>query len=229
MRGDGLEEFVLANNRGGYIKHDEYNDRYVETSNLELATTFELFSDAKYVYKEKLSNKQRKLFHITKIGAPDNAADKSQQKKADDVKPVSHKAAVDNDTLKKIADKPLDGSIRIDLRDHLDEFAKYIDSVYVLSREISAKQAEVDGEICDIRHYIEFNDLNAYQGYLAFKCLQQALRRRRELKDTMEAIRSLGLGEIDTGKIRRAVSAINGLSHRKYQPRQLAELFCNST
>ena len=223
-----MEEFVLANNRGGYIKYDEYNGRYVETSNVELATTYELFSDAKYVHKEKLSNKQKKLFHIIKIGTPEATATVSQEKQTADDATANDRPVINIDALKKIAEKPVEPSIVVELRDHLDDFAKYIDSVYVLGRKISDQQAEVEGEICDIRHYIEFNDLNAYQGYLAFKCLQQALRRRRELKDTMEAIRGLGLGEIDTGKIRRAVSALNGMTHRKYQPRQLAELFGKS-
>ncbi len=46
--------------------------------------------------------------------------------------------------------------------------------------------SDVDKEVCDLLHFLEFNELDDPDMLRASKMLQDARRRRREIKDEME-------------------------------------------
>lgn len=43
----------------------------------------------------------------------------------------------------------------------------------------------------DVNHYIEFHNLNAAQGYEAYKLLQEILKSRKEIKDKIEEMKPI--------------------------------------
>lgn len=86
---------------------------------------------------------------------------------------------------------------------------------------LNSKLSEVNQEIRDIEHYIEFNKLNACGGYAAYKMLYDALQRRREIKDNIIAAKAI----YDSCDINAIISRIGQLNNRTYTPRQLPELF----
>ncbi len=95
--------------------------------------------------------------------------------------------------------------------------------------ELKHRLSEVDLEICDIQHYIEFFALDAAKGYKAYKMLKERLERRRYIKDEMLKVNCfLGGSSADfsSGKVNRQ---IKGLDTRKYTPRVLCELFGMNT
>jgi hypothetical protein len=85
--------------------------------------------------------------------------------------------------------------------------------------------SEVDLEICDIQHYIEFFSLDAAKGYKAYRMLKERLKRRREIKDEMARANLFLAGtasDFSTGKVSRQLKTVDTSS---YQPRILSELF----
>ena len=46
---------------------------------------------------------------------------------------------------------------------------------------LTLKLSDIDKEIVDIQHYIEFGKFNCYQGWMCFKMLQNALQQRRKI------------------------------------------------
>lgn len=88
--------------------------------------------------------------------------------------------------------------------------------------------SEVDKEICDVMHYIEFYNLDAAKGYKMYKMLKDCRMRRRKIKDEYEkvnaAIIALANEEL-IEKVKTALKQINGLDKRMYTPRILTELF----
>ena len=81
-----------------------------------------------------------------------------------------------------------------------------------------------DKEISDIYHYIEFNNLNAVDGFKIYKRLQEALQKRRKVKDRLAEITSISnLTNMD--KIKNSHDVINSNMNRHYNPRVLADLF----
>lgn len=91
--------------------------------------------------------------------------------------------------------------------------------------ELSKKMSKVDQEVSDIQHYIEFNRLNAAEGYKAFKMLQDKLLERRVIKDDLAKFQMLAAAnvtDIFDGTLEKRISE---LDHRTYTPRVLTELF----
>ena len=91
--------------------------------------------------------------------------------------------------------------------------------------ELSQQLSKIDQEVCDIQHYIEFNRLNAAEGYKAYKLLQDKLLERRVIKDNQSKFQMLAsakVSDIFDGTLEKNLSE---LSHRTYTPRVLKELF----
>lgn len=88
--------------------------------------------------------------------------------------------------------------------------------------------SEVDKEICDIMHYIEFYNLDAAKGYKMYKMLKDCRLRRRKIKDEYEkvgaAITVLANEDL-IEKMKTALKQMKGLDNRLYTPRILTELF----
>ena len=91
--------------------------------------------------------------------------------------------------------------------------------------QLSYELSQVDLEICDIEHYIEFFTLDAARGYKAYRMLKERLERRREIKEEMAKTNCLlGGSSLDysSGKISKQIEDFN---KKSYTPRVLSELF----
>ena len=85
--------------------------------------------------------------------------------------------------------------------------------------------SKVDQELSDINHYIEFCNLNAAQGYKAYKMIKDRRIIRRSIKnelDVLNIILGKKISETATDEIEKAVA---GMDKRKYEPRIMEELF----
>lgn len=91
--------------------------------------------------------------------------------------------------------------------------------------ELSKLLSQIDQEITDIQHYIEFNRLNAAEGYKAYKLLQDKLLVRRGIKNDMmkfQVLTSAKVSDIFDGTLEKNLEV---LANRTYTPRVLKELF----
>lgn len=91
--------------------------------------------------------------------------------------------------------------------------------------QLSDKLSKIDQEITDIHHYMEFNKLNAAEGYKAFKLLQDKLVERRGIKDDMSKFQMLSATKVTDVFNGTFDKNIEALSNRTYTPRVLKELF----
>lgn len=110
----------------------------------------------------------------------------------------------------------------INQANEFEEFSKQLKQYYI---NLKIKQKEVDQEICDIEHFIEFVVLNAAQGYKAYAMLKERRIRRRKIKDELLKINiylDCSTQDISDGRLAKR---LNGIEHRKYEPRILKELF----
>ncbi len=88
--------------------------------------------------------------------------------------------------------------------------------------------SDVDKEVCDLLHFIEFNELGDADMLKASKMLQDARRRRREIKDEMEKtalMRSTFLDKEFGVKVHQSLEHMEHMKCRQYTPRKLAGLF----
>ena len=89
-------------------------------------------------------------------------------------------------------------------------------------QELLDLQSEVDKEISDIYHYIELNNLNAYQGWLMYKMLQYRLKRRRVIKDELSIIKHLVKCNINTQSLSEIQDMIKNMERISYCLKRLS-------
>ena len=88
--------------------------------------------------------------------------------------------------------------------------------------------SDVDKEICDIMHYIEFSDLSDGEMLKASRMLQERRRKRREIKDEMDKtalMRSTFLDSAFGIKVQQSLEVMEKMKERQYTPRKLSDLF----
>ncbi len=107
----------------------------------------------------------------------------------------------------------------------IGNFPKFIGSLDIEKKQLMAEMQSIEQEICDIRHYIEFSKLNAYQGWVAYEMLRQSLIQRRKICDVLYIIHRIQSRDTDTSEIDSVKFAIRNLNQRVYTPRKLDVLF----
>ena len=104
------------------------------------------------------------------------------------------------------------------MSDHIGEYQSNLNQML----------SDVDKEICDIMHYIEFSDLSDCQMLKASRMLQERRRKRREIKDEMDKtalMRSTFLDSAFGIKVQQSLEVMERMKERQYTPRKLNELF----
>lgn len=90
---------------------------------------------------------------------------------------------------------------------------------------LNEKLSQIDKEISDIMHYIEFTKLNAAEGYNAYRLLREKRIERRAIKDDFEkfqVVSNAKISDIFNGALEKK---LNDAMNRTYTPRVLTELF----
>ena len=130
---------------------------------------------------------------------------------------VPETAATDSETA------PALGSIDWDYL--LSQTGEVYRSIQLYSKQLNRMHSEVDMEICDLMHYIEFSSLSAAKGYEAYRMLRDALQQRRQIKDENCRIGAFLAARSEDFLSGRVKKCFEGLSHREYAPRIRRDLF----
>lgn len=94
--------------------------------------------------------------------------------------------------------------------------------------KLHGMQSDVDQEISDIMHYLEFTDPGTDEMLKASQMLQQRRRKRREITDEIEKtnlIRDAFLDRNFETKVHQALGRMERMKVRQYTPRKLTDLF----
>ena len=189
-----------------WIMRDRYG-RYVPTSCEALADIFSN-KQATGIFQSNLSKALKSVFHVQKIDEPPKL-----------VKQISQKVAQESTEKVSVAENIQHWIDKIDGLNGLATEALH--RKYELVQQLS----KVDQELSDVNHYIEFCNLNAAQGYKAYKMIKDRRIERRSIKNELqilEIILSKKISETATDEIQKAIA---GMDQRTYEPRVLNELF----
>ena len=214
-----LVEYALKDECGRYI-HRDITGKFGYTTSEILADRYDSRKAAKNVLENCLPRAMRKGFDVVEIVVSDKDAPPAPKEN----KPQVIRPKVDE--ALRIANQPI---VPNNVHDISASFQKVRDILLMAAgrkEELANSLSEVDSEISDINHYIEFADgLNAYQGYLAFRMLRQKLLQRRQIKDELNAISVICDSEISHAEFERVSRRIAGMENRQFMPRVLTELF----
>lgn len=104
------------------------------------------------------------------------------------------------------------------MSDHISEYQSNLNQML----------SDVDKEICDIMHYIEFSDLSDGEILTASRMLQERRRKRREIKNEMDKTALMRSTFLDSSfgiKVQQSLEAMERMKERQYTPRKLSALF----
>lgn len=189
-----------------WIMRDRHG-RYVPTSCEALADVFSN-KQATGIFQSNLSKALKSVFRVQKIDEPSKL-----------IKQISQETAQKN-------------TERVSNAENIQRWIDKIDGLNGLATEALHRKDElvqqlskVDQELSDVNHYIEFCNLNAAQGYKAYKMIKDRRIKRRSIKNELQVvdiILSKKISETATDEIQKAIA---GMDHRTYEPRVLNELF----
>ena len=200
-----MSQYVITDGSRWITKNR--NGKYVPTTCEALADTFGN-KEANSVYNNNLSKALKSCFHVQKIDKPQEL-----------VKQITQEETQENTEKVSIAENI---QYWVDKVKGLNGLAS--EAVH-RKNELTDQLSTVDKETCDILHYIEFCNLNAAQGYKAYKMLKERRIRRRSIKNELQVLDIIlgkKISETATDEIQKAVECMD---KRKYEPRVMEELF----
>lgn len=191
------ERFIYCNHSG----------KFVPTSSEAMADTYTK-KQADGICKNSLPKALKSIFYVEKYDSP-----------PDNVKQVSQCNLI-NDSEKVETAKNIQFWL-----DKVSGLNGLRNDATKRKEELCRQLSNVDKELSDINHYIEFCNLNAAQGYKAYKMVKERRIKRRIIKNEfviVDVILEKKLSDSITEEIEKA---IHNLDERTYTPRILSELF----
>lgn len=189
-----------------WIMRDRHG-RYVPTSCEALADVFSN-KQATGIFQSNLSKALKSVFRVQKIDEPPKL-----------IKQISQETVQEN-------------TEKVSTAENVQRWIDKIEGLNGLATEALHRKDElvqqlskVDQELSDVNHYIEFCNLNAAQGYKAYKMIKDRRIKRRSIKNELQVvdiILSKKICENATDEIQKAIA---GMDQRTYEPRVLNELF----
>lgn len=200
-----MSQYVITDGSRWIMKN--HAGKYVPTTCEALADAFGN-KEANSILQNNLSKALKSCFHVEKIDKPPEL-----------VKQITREETQENTEKVSIAENI---QYWVDKVKGLNGLAS--EAVH-RKNELTDQLSTVDKETCDILHYIEFCNLNAAQGYKAYKMLKERRIRRRSIKNELQVLDIIlgkKISETATDEIQKAVE---GMDKRKYEPRVMEELF----
>lgn len=200
-----MSQYIITD--GSRFIYRNYSGKFVPTSTETMADIFTK-DMANKIYKNSLPKALKSIFRVEKYDKPPKT-----------VKQVS-KNDLSQNTEKVLVAENI--QVWIDKINNINGLvAEALQRKEILERQLK----NLEDEMLDIEHYIEFQNLNAAQGYKASKELKECRMKRRSVKNELAVINII-LGQ----KIREMFSdevyqGIKELDERIYKPRVRTDLF----
>lgn len=199
-----MAQYVITDGSRWIMK--DRKGRYVPTSCEALADTYSK-KQAENIRGNQLPKALRTIFHIQKTDDPP-------------------------ENVKQVTQDELHTTEKVMIADNIQKWLNKVSDLNGLAtdalyrkEELTEQLSNIDKELSDIYHYVEFCNLNAAQGYKAYKMIKDRRIKRRSIKNELEVL-SVILGkkisETATDEIMKCVA---GMDKRIYEPRVLNELF----
>ena len=200
-----MSQYVITDGSRWITKNR--NGKYVPTTCEALADTFGN-KEANSVYNNNLSKALKSCFRVMKVDKPPELVKQITQEKVNENTETPSNSENIQYWIDKVSDLNGLASEALHRKD-----------------DLLSQLRKVDQELSDIDHYIEFVNLNAAQGYKAYKMIKDRRIIRRSIKNELEVLNIIlgkKISETATDEIQKAIS---GMDKRTYEPRVLNELF----
>ena len=200
-----LAQYVITDGSRWIMRNR--NGKYVPTSCEALA---DIFSNKapNNLYNNSLPKALKSVFHIQKIDTP-----------PDNVKQITQ-SEVENNTEKVMVAENIQKWI-----DKITDLNGLATDALHRKEELCEELSFVDRELSDINHYIEFCNLNAAQGWKAYKMIKERRIKRRSIKNEIQILNIILDKKISDTVTNEILESMSKMDKRTYEPRVMNELF----
>lgn len=208
-----MAQYVITDGKGRYMKKD-YQNHYAITGSEALADKFPRHIADK-VYKNYIPKTLRKEFHIEMY----------ETESSKEAKAAPHAVVVTEKDLKENSVKAKQNQ---DIQKWLNKAHSLnglINEAVVAKEKLDKRLKDVDQEIIDIMHFIEWKRLNAAQMCKIYKMLKERREVRRNIKNELLVVEYIVNCTTKTAIEDELKKIIEGLDNRKYEPRKMTELY----
>lgn len=216
--------YVLTDGHGSFIRYDTFSGKFVPVRNETLAEKWEQRNKAQNILKNGLNKQLRKKYHIDTVDDGIGICVLAKEKTVSEVN-ASIVPDLHIEEVKQLIQEDCNNTQMEKWENGIKSMNEFVQDAETRREQLAKDMSDIDKEIIDIQHYIEFNDMNAYQGWLAYKMLQNRLKKRRKIKDELQVLTQLGDCKIDSSMLEDIKNAIEELGNRVYVPRKLKQLF----
>ncbi len=200
-----MAEYIITD--GSRFIYRNYLGKYIPTPSEAMADIFNK-KQADAIFNNSLPKALKSVFYVEKYDKP------SKQ-----IKQVTKEEAEKNTEKGKLPE-----NIQRWL-DKVSELNGLRNDATKRKEELCKQLSDVDKELSDINHYIEFCNLNAAQGYKAYKMVKERRIKRRSIKNELAVVDAILEKKISDSIKEEIEKVIHGLDERTYTPRILNELF----
>ena len=199
-----MSQYIITD--GSRFIYRNHANKYVPTPSEAMADIYTK-KQAENIYNRSLPKALKSVFHLEKYDTPPQGI-----KQINPLIPHNTKITVHSDNVECWIDK-------------ISTLNGLADEALHRKDELTQQLSTVDQELSDIFHYIEFCNLNAAQGYKAYKLIKDRRIKRRTIKNELEVVTAILNKKIGDSIEDEISKLVDDLETRKYEPRILKELF----
>lgn len=200
-----MSQYVITD--GFRFIYRNHSGKYVPVANEVMADVYSK-KQVEIIFNNQLPKALRKAFRVERRDKP-----------PDNVKQVNDRDLVNN--TEKVM---LSSNIQLWL-DKVENMNGIVDEASRRKEVLLQQLSDIDKELSDVMHYIEFSRLNAAQGYKAYKMIKERRMRRRNIKNELIVVEIIIGKRFSNLASEEITKAVEKLDKRTYEPRVLKELF----
>ena len=191
------------------------------TKEIDKAKIFDKIKTANNVYRSSISKEYKLMgFQVREAGTGNSNSNNSVTINTN--VNVSNTASSNDKINSSYTEVDID-----DLKKSINDLSEKLTTLKGNKEWLLDEESNIDKQISDILHYIEFYNFSASDGYKLCKALKDLRLRRRKIKNELELINIVNTQSLNNVASGQNNKAINGLDDKKYAPRILQELFDN--
>ena len=199
--------YVISNKDGSYIRKDKATGKYVPVRSCKYAEQWDTLAKANGVLHNSIAKNIRENYQVRYL----------------ETGKIVDKGNIN--AQRKLCSKEITDDNIGQWLSKINAIVDILSGSDVRQHELNTHLSEVDKEIVDVEHYIEFGKFNAYQGWLCFKMLQNLLKQRRKYKDEIQVLNLIKQCKIDKNSMSKLAQNISNIQNKCYSPRAIPELF----
>ena len=202
-----MSQYIITD--GERFIYENHCGKYVPTHGEAMADLYTK-KQAEAIYNHRLPKALKSVFHVEKYDKHD--------KLPEGIKPVTQ--------------SDMDNTEKVIVSDNIQKWLDKISGLNGLDKDALHRKEEllnqlsnIDKELSDLLHYIEFCNLNAAQGYTAYKMVKERRIKRRSIKNELTVVETILTKKISESIIGELMKIVTELDQRTYEPRVITELF----